>query len=163
MQVASSASPHSHRWKREVKGEGSGYALNVNIQPGEYLGFSQIAQSCCPLLPSHILKPAERRQLGKAADGYEPFPARQGSGAALQRPHHSHFQACQAKGTVIASQIPPPPHFLSSVLCQGPGTGAPISACLRLLRSREVTESSPGAERAARRDSNQHSDKAGPC
>lgn len=162
MQIAASASPHSHSREREViKEEGSGCALNVDIQPGEYLGFLQVAQSCCPLLPSHIPKPAECRQLGKAADGYEPFPTRQSSGAALHRPHHSHFQACQDKGTVIASQIPP--HFRSSVLWQGAGTGAPISACLRLLRSREVTESSLGAERAARRDSNQRSDKAGPC
>lgn len=45
---------------------------------------------------------------------------------------------------------------------QGPGTEDPVSACLRLLRSREVTESSPRAKNAVRRDSNQPCNKAIP-
>lgn len=161
LQVTASATPHSHSWQREViKGEGSGCALNEDIQSGEYLGiykYPKVAVPCSALTFSNQQSAGIWRKLLMGLSPSQP----QGSGAALQRPHHSHFQACQAKGTVIASHIPP--HFRSSELWQGPGTGAPISACLQLLQSREVTESSPGAERAARRDSNQHSDKAGPC
>lgn len=86
-------------------------------------------------------------QPGRLLRGASTSPACVGWGAALQEPHHSHFEACQARGTVIASQIPPP-HPNPRALRQGPGTEAPISSCLRLLRSREVTESSPGAEKA---------------
>lgn len=70
--------------------------------------------------------------------------------------HHSHFEACQAKGVVIVSQISP------LWKQQGPGTEAPISACLRLLRTREVTENSPRAKNTVRRDSSQLCDKAIP-
>lgn len=65
-----SASPPSCGWEREViKGEGSGRALDVDIQPGEFLGFSLLAQSCCPMLPSRIPKPAEPRQLRRLLMG----------------------------------------------------------------------------------------------
>lgn len=47
-------------------------------------------------------------QPGRLLRGASTSPACVGWGAALQEPHHSHFEACQARGTVIASQIPPP-------------------------------------------------------
>lgn len=48
-------------------------------------------------------------QPGRLLRGASTSPACVGWGAALQEPHHSHFEACQARGTVIASQIHPPP------------------------------------------------------
>lgn len=46
-------------------------------------------------------------QPGRLLRGASTSPACVGWGAALREPHHSHFEACQARGTVIASQIPP--------------------------------------------------------
>lgn len=43
--------------------------MDVGIQPRQFLGYSLVAQSGCPMLPSHIPKPAEPRQPGRLLMG----------------------------------------------------------------------------------------------